>query len=145
MDAIEILKAEHKGAKGLMEEIVKATGAKRKQLFEKLMGELETHDRIEEQVFYPAVAANPKATNLPGADKKAHEAVESILASLHTLPVEDKAWITQFTSMQKQLLAHVSDEESKYFVLIRSLLTAAELTALGEKMKAAKKQLVKVG
>ena len=145
MDAIEMLKSEHKGAKGLMEEIAKATGAKRKQLFEKLMGELETHDRIEEQVFYPAVAANPKSASLPGADKKAHEAVEAILATLHSLPVEDKTWITQFSAMQKQLLAHVADEETKYFVLIRTLLSTAELIALGEKMKTAKKQLVKVG
>ena len=145
MDAIEILKSEHKGAKSLMEEIVKSPASKRKQLFEKLMGELETHDRIEEQVFYPAVAANPKSSSLPGADKKAHEAVEAILDTLHALPVDDKTWITQFTSMQKQLLAHVSDEETKYFVLIRTLLSTVELIALGEKMKIAKKQLVKVG
>jgi hemerythrin superfamily protein len=145
MDAIEILKAEHKGAKGLMEEIVKATGTNRKQLFEKLMGELQAHDRIEEDVFYPAVAANPKCASLPSADKKAHVTVEALLARLQALPVDDQAWITQFTAMQRKLLAHVSDEETRYFVQIRAVLSTAELNALGEKMKASKKKLVSAG
>jgi hemerythrin superfamily protein len=145
MDAIEILKTEHKGAKGLMDEVLAATGAKRKGLFEKLKGELEAHDRIEEEVFYPSVRSDPKAASLPAADKKAHEAVEALLGGLHALPVDDGAWAGRFKDMQKQLLAHVADEETQYFVTIRSLFSAADLEALGQKMAAAKKVLVKAG
>ena len=145
MDAIEILKTEHKGAKGLMEQVLAAAGAKRKGLFEKLKGELEAHDRIEEEVFYPSVRSNPKAAGLPAADKKAHEAVEALLDKLHALSVDDSSWTGRFTDMQKQLLAHVADEETQYFVTIRSLFSAAEMETLGQKMAAAKKVLVKVG
>jgi hemerythrin superfamily protein len=145
MDAIEILKTEHRGAKGLMVEVLAATGAKRKGLFDKLKGELEAHDRIEEQVFYPSVRSAPKAAGLPAADKKAHEAVEALLDKLHALPVDDGSWTGLFAGMQKQLLAHVAEEETKYFVTVRSLFSAAELEALGQKMAAAKKVLVKAG
>ena len=145
MDAIEMLKIEHRGAKGLMEEVLAASGAKRKGLFEKLKGELEAHDRIEEEVFYPAVLAKPKAAGFPAADKKAHKAVEALLDGLLTLPVDDPAWAGRFTTMQTQLLGHVAEEETKFFVAIRGALSPAELEQLGKKMATAKKELVKAG
>jgi iron-sulfur cluster repair protein YtfE (RIC family) len=144
MDAIEMLKKEHKGAKGVMEEIIKSSGAKRKKLFETLKGELGIHDRVEEQIFYPAVQNNAKAAGFPAADKKAHEAVEAALAALEKLPIEDKNWINSFKAMQTALLAHVADEETRLFVTIRTILSNDELMQLGDKMKAGKEKLVKV-
>lgn len=144
MDAIEMLKKEHKGAKGVMEEIIKLSGAKRKKLFETLKGELEIHDKVEEQIFYPAVQNNPKASSFPGVDKKAHEEVEAALAALDKVPVEDKNWITSFKAMQTALLKHVADEETRIFVTIRTILSNDELMQLGDRMKAAKEKMVKV-
>jgi hemerythrin superfamily protein len=144
MDAIEMLKKEHKGAKALMEEIIQASGAKRKKLFETLKGELEIHDRVEEQVFYPAVKNNPNASTFPAVDKLAHETVESALAALEKLPVDDKNWLDSFKAMQKALLAHVADEETRLFVTIRTILSNDELNQVGERMKAAKEKMVRV-
>jgi len=143
MDAIEMLKKEHKGAKALMEEIVSASGAKRKKLFETLKGELEIHDRVEETIFYPAVKNNPNASSFPAVDKLAHETVEAALASLEKQAVDDKSWIESFKAMQKALLAHVADEENRLFVTIRTILSNDELAQLGERMKAAKERMVK--
>ena|SRR3984957_4580690 len=143
MDAIEMLKKEHKGAKALMEEIVSASGAKRKKLFETLKGELEIHDRVEETIFYPAVKNNPNASSFPAVDKLAHETVEAALASLEKQAVDDKSWIESFKAMQKALLAHVADEENRLFVTIRTILSNDELAQLGDRMKAAKERMVK--
>lgn len=143
MDAIEMLKAEHKGAKNAMEQILTSPPAKIKGLFETLSKELETHDRIEEQIFYPAVRSHPKASGFPAMDKKAHLEVEAALAKLGKLPVESKEWIPAFKVMQEKLLRHVADEEINFFVAIRACLTAPELNELGEKMKNGKKELVK--
>ena len=56
MDALELLKTDHKTVKELFK---KAEGSENKkqqlQLFEKIKTELETHTHIEETVFYPAV------------------------------------------------------------------------------------------
>jgi hemerythrin superfamily protein len=57
MDALELLKTDHKKVKELFK---KAEGnqneKQQKQLFEQIKTELETHTHIEETVFYPAVA-----------------------------------------------------------------------------------------
>ena len=144
MDAIEMLKAEHKGAKNAMEQILKSPTAKIKGLFEALSKDLETHDRIEEQIFYPAVKANPKAAAFPAIDKKAHLEVEAALARLKTFSTESKEWIPAFKAMQEKLLKHVAQEETDFFVAIRTFLNSTELNELGVKMKNGKKELVKV-
>jgi len=143
MDAIEMLKKEHAGATEAMEAIVKSPAAKMKALFDALSKDLEIHDHIEETIFYPAIAANPKAAAFPALDKAAHREVEEALAKLKTLPVESKDWIPAFKAMQSKLLKHISDEETKFFVAIRGVLTATELGTLGEKMASGKKTLAK--
>jgi hemerythrin superfamily protein len=144
MDAIEMLKNEHKGAKALMEQIVKSEGPQRKSLFEKLKKELEGHDRIEEQVFYPAVAGSPKGSSLPAVDKRAHQVVEAALHHLEDLSVDDKAWLGDFKTMQTELLEHIAMEENSLFVTIKSILGSTELASLGEKMESAKRGMAKV-
>ena len=142
MDAIDILKAEHKAAKKAMAEIADSFGVKRKKLFTALKRELEMHDDIEERVFYPAVQAHPNASAFPAMDKRAHQEVEAALAKLERLPVAATEWINEFKAMQKKLLAHVADEENRLFVIIRSLLSQLELDTLGETMKTTKTKAV---
>ena len=143
MDAVEMLKAEHKGAKAAMEQILRSPTPKIKGLFETLSKELEAHDRVEELIFYPAVQSHPKAATFPALDKKAHLEVEAALAKLGKLPVESKEWMPAFKVMQEKLLKHIADEETNYFVAVRASLNPTELNELGEKMKGGKKALVK--
>jgi hemerythrin superfamily protein len=139
MDAIEMLEKEHKAAGGVMEKILKSSGPERKTLFEGLKKALLEHDHIEETVFYPFVQSRPKAAGFQAQDKQAHEAVETALAHLSKLPVDDKAWLPDFKDMQAKLLKHVADEEKRIFIAIRTLLSPEELSRLGEKMTEAKR------
>ena len=140
MDAIEILKAEHVGAKTLMHDVLAAGGAKRRELFTVLKAELEAHDRIEEEVFYPGVQDEPRAADYSSSDKKAHLSVEDLLRGLSTLSVDDQSWTKRFHEMQRQLLDHIAEEETKFFVTVRSRFSSAQLESLGQKMAAAKKK-----
>ncbi len=143
MNAIEILMKEHVGAKKAMEEVSKSPLEARKKIFSALKHELEAHDRIEEEIFYPAVKAHPKAGGLGTTDKAAHVAVEKALAELDQLKVEDLTWTPKFNAMRKSLLAHVADEEGRLFVAVREVLSPIELNQLGEKMAAEKVKLLK--
>src|SRR6185503_17994748 len=143
MDAIEFLETDHKAAKKVIEEIAKSPVEKKKALFSALKLELELHDRIEETIFYPAVLTHPLTSGLPGSDKQAHETVEAALARLAELPVENPDWSPSFSAMQDKLFKHIKDEESDFFVKIRAALSATELNALGDKMKAEKESALK--
>lgn len=143
MNAIDFLEKEHKGAKKVMVEISVSSGAKRQDLFKALKQELEGHDSLEEDIFYPGVLSHPKAAALSSGDKAAHRAVESILATLDEMPADDPQWVPTFSGMRSKLEAHIADEEGNLFVKIRKALSPADLDALGAKLAAAKARQAK--
>jgi hypothetical protein len=144
MNAIDFLEKDHTGAKKVLGQISASSGAKKQELFTALKGELELHDKIEEEIFYPSVLSHPNAAGLSAGDEKAHRAVEAALAKLAKLPIEDAAWTPAFNAMQASLVAHIADEEGDLFVKIRQAVSAADLEALGVKMSAKKESELKI-
>jgi iron-sulfur cluster repair protein YtfE (RIC family) len=136
MDAIGMLEKDHKDAKRLMDEISLSIGPQKKKLFEGLKRALETHDELEESIFYPTVLAHPKTSSFPVRDKEAHQVVEKALEQLAIMPMEGPDWARAFDAMKEKLLKHVADEEQVLFIKIREVLSATELVELGDKMKA---------
>lgn len=65
MDALELLKTDHKKVNELFKKAEKSENKKeQKQLFDQIKIELETHAHIEETVFYPAVAKNEELKDM---------------------------------------------------------------------------------
>ena len=67
MDALSLLKEDHDKVKKLLEDLDSTTerGVKtREQLFNKIKQELEIHEAIEEEIFYPALKDHPKTKDL---------------------------------------------------------------------------------
>jgi hypothetical protein len=61
MNALKLLEDDHKKVKGLPKEIEPTTERAvktREELFAKLRSELEVHEAIEEEIFYPALKEN---------------------------------------------------------------------------------------
>jgi hypothetical protein len=143
MDAIQLLETDHKNAKKVMEQIAASPPAKKKAIFSNLKRELEEHDSIEENIFYPAVLSNPRTAGFQAQDKEAHKVVEEALRQLEDLEVEDADWIPTFNAMQTRLLNHVADEENNLFLRIRGVLTQTELDALGVRITLEKERRLK--
>jgi hemerythrin superfamily protein len=62
MDALELLKQDHAKVKELLERAEGAEqGKEQNAIFNQIKKELETHARIEEDVFYPAVGETRRA------------------------------------------------------------------------------------
>ena len=63
MDAIAMLEEDHKKVKKLLTDLDSTTerGVKtREELFTKVKQELEVHEAIEEEIFYPALKEHPR-------------------------------------------------------------------------------------
>jgi len=152
MNAIQLLKDDHKKVKGLLAELVATTarGAKkRSQLLATIAQELHVHMAIEEEIFYPAFkAAGEKSDD----DKMYFEALEEHRAAGElVLPDLERTELASDkfggrAKVLKELIEHHADEEEKeMFPRARKLLSAAELNALGAQMASRKSELLAMG
>ena len=149
MNAIQLLKDDHKKVRGLLAELEATTARgvkKRTQLLATIGKELRVHTRLEEEIFYPAFkAAGEKSED----DKMYFEALEEhraagdlVLPDLeNTEPSSDR--FSGRAKVLKELIEHHADEEEKeMFPRARKLMSAAEINALGAEMEARKRQLM---
>jgi len=149
MNAIQLLKEDHKKVRALLAELESTTPRgvkKRSQLLERIAKELRVHTKIEEEIFYPAFkAAGEKSDD----DKMYFEALEEhraagdlVLPDLEkTDPGSDR--FSGRAKVLKELVEHhAGEEEKEMFPRARKLLSAAELNALGAQMAARKKELM---
>ena len=134
MDAIEILKAEHIAVKNSMAEVVRSVDANRKLLFAAFKGELELHDAIEREVFYPWISGNPKTYGFQGMDTETRRAVAKAMRNLEALPIESRDWFPYFKAIQGILGRQMATEELSVFERVTEALGADELDELGRRM-----------
>jgi hemerythrin-like domain-containing protein len=152
MNAIQLLKEDHKKVRGLLAELESTTSRgtkKRAQLLATIATELRVHTKIEEEIFYPAL----RAAGEKNEDEKMYfEALEEhraagelVLPDLEkTAP--DSEQFSGRAKVLKELVEHHADEEEKeMFPRARKLLSAAELNALGAQMAARKRELLAMG
>src|SRR6185312_10146409 len=71
MDALELLKQDHEKVSQLLDRGQEADPKQRKQIFKEIKNELDTHARIEETIFYPALEEHEELK-----DNVKHHAVE---------------------------------------------------------------------
>jgi hemerythrin superfamily protein len=148
MDAIELLKNDHKKVRGLLTDLEETTSRATKtrtELLPKIKQEIEIHAAIEEEIFYPAFR---EAGTKSDDDKMYFEALEEHRAAgdlvlpdlLATDPSTDN--FSGRAKVLKELVEHHADEEEKeMFPRAKKLLDKAELSALGEQMAQRKSEL----
>jgi len=140
MDALELLKKDHQTVKGLLA-AAKETDDKKeqKQLFKEIKTELDTHARIEETIFYPAMQEHEELKEMVFESIEEHRQVKTLLRELsRATPGSDK-----FKAKLKVLNDNVEhhaeeEEEGKMFPKVRDVFDRAELEQLGEELEAAK-------
>ena len=142
VDAIQLLIQDHGDAKKALQAVEDARGGAKKELFAALARDLKVHNRVEENLFYPAVRGFVETAGYAPADREAHQSVEKALLRLKALPVDDPHWATVFDLMRTQLLRHIADEETHLFPKVRSYLDDAKLQELGKRMKLEKDRLM---
>jgi hemerythrin superfamily protein len=141
MDAIALLKEDHEKVKKLMDDLEKTTerGVKsRSELFSKLVTELKVHERIEEEIFYPAVrerAETKQVEELIAESYEEHHFVDIVAGEIAETPFEAEEWAAKFKVMKENVEHHaVEEEEGKLFPKVRRAFSQEELEELGARM-----------
>ena len=148
MNAIKMLKEDHKKVKGLFREYEKAgekAFQKKEEIARKACEELEIHARIEEEIFYPAVDedTSKEGSKLVDEAKEEHQIVKDLIAQLKDLKVEDKEFEAKFKVLTENVEHHIEEEEGEMFPEATKKLKD-QLEDLGAQMEELKKELAPV-
>ena len=142
MDALELLKEDHEKVKELFEQAEKTEDEKeKKQLFKEIKKELETHTRIEETIFYPAMQKHEELKHMVLESLEEHKQVKTLLREMKSSGGHSE----KFDAKLKVLIDNVShhaeeEEEGKMFPKVRKIVDRKTLEQLGEEMQAAKQK-----
>jgi hemerythrin-like domain-containing protein len=116
MDAIKLLKDDHKQVKDLFRQFEKARSADRKkQIAETVFHELEIHAAIEEEIFYPAAKAkaDKEGKELVAEAFEEHHVVKVLIGELKDLPEVNEQYEAKFTVLTENVEHHIEEEEKE--------------------------------
>jgi hemerythrin superfamily protein len=146
MNAFTLLKADHKKVAGILEKLDSTTerGVKtREELFTQLKTELDVHARIEETIFYPALAEVDETRDITLEAFEEHRLVKQLLSELESMPKDDEQWTAKFTVLKENVEHHVEEEEGEMFPKARKVLGEEGAETLGARMEKAKNEQLK--
>jgi hemerythrin superfamily protein len=145
MDATMLLKQDHETVRELFRAFDEAGSDDdaRRSLYRHIRQELQTHSRVEEHVFYPAVMrlrAEPAREAVRDALED-HHMVDGLLAELDQLEPEDVRYGEKMRTLQQSVERHITSEEDALFAQARIHLTDERLERLGRDMAVLRESL----
>ena len=140
MDALKLMHEDHKKLKDLLEKAEESRGeSSREHLLATIRTELVPHERMEEEIFYPALKSHPKARDIVMEGYQEHHVADVILDELNDTPADTEVWKAKMKVFKESLEHHIKEEEGEMFRKARSVFEHEELEQLGERMEALKK------
>jgi len=140
MDALELLKKDHRKVKDLFEEAEGTEDEKeQRKLFDEIQTELETHARIEETVFYPAMEKREELKDMVLESIEEHKQVKTLLREMDNLKSDSEKFEPKLKVLMENVEHHAEEEEEgKMFPKVRQIFSQQELESLGQELEAAK-------
>ena len=143
LDAIALLKQDHREVEELFEQFEKAKGEGRKQkIAQQICLELSVHAKIEEEVFYPACEGKIDEDDIKEAYVE-HDGAKVLIAEIMAGDGQtDEYFDAKVKVLQEQIEHHVKEEESGKDSIFSQVRSAdIDLKALGEELAARKAEL----
>ena len=143
MDAIELLTSDHNEVRAMFEQFKQAQEAddtdRMRQLQRQIFSELETHTRIEEDVFYPAVRdlGDDELTETVAEGIQEHHVVKVLMREIEDISGEE-TFEAKMTVLIENVEHHADEEEEELFPELRDKMGEARLEELGAELEAAK-------
>lgn len=142
MDAITLLRTDHKKVEALFKRFEKAGDSayvEKRAIVDRIIEELSVHAVIEEQVFYPAARERVPATeDIALESLEEHHIVKWVLSELDGLDPRAERFDAKVTVLIENVRHHVEEEQTEFFPKVRDALGRKELADLGTALAAAK-------
>jgi hypothetical protein len=147
-DACDLLDADHKAVKKmfkeyeeLMESKARAAKQKRLELAMQICKELTVHAQIEEEIFYPAVRAAIKETDLLAEAEVEHQTAKDLIAQIESATEVDEQFDAKVIVLGEYIDHHVKEERNEMFPKARAA-KKLDLVSMRDALEARKTELM---
>ncbi len=138
MDALEILKQDHKRVLSLIAQCEGRTDkARLHDLGKQIVRELSIHAELEEKLVYPKIRQLPeKAANFEIVEAlEQHHIIKLILGELNGMAPTDDVYLAKILTLRDVLEAHIEVEEGEIFPLAQRNMSKNQLKELGNELQ----------
>lgn len=147
-NAIDLLKQDHREVEMLFKEFEELheqgeeAAEAAEQVIQTTCTELKIHDKLETEIFYPAIRAEAgeEETDLLDEAEVEHDTVRELIQKLEGMDAGDDKKHAHFTVLMEYVKHHVKEEEKEMFPKFRKM--DIDFRALGEQMKERKAELM---
>ena len=149
MDVLERLQKDHDALKRLFRSFDEAEGTPhaQRELFAQIREELELHERLEDQIFYPAIrkagsgGEHDRGKDLVAEAREAHREVEQLVGEVAALSAERRTYSERVARLRSAVERHVTWEEREMFPFARTHLSSERLLELGGRLSNRRREL----
>ena len=139
MDAIAMLKADHRKVEDIFEQFEKASGKDRKQkLAEQACLDLKVHTIIEEEIFYPACRGQIDDSDLNEAYVE-HDAAKTLINEIEAGGPDEAFYDAKVKVLSEMIEHHVEEEEKRSGMFSQARAAGLDMDSLADQMRARKK------
>ncbi len=147
MNAIQMLKLQHREVEDLFEEFEEA-GEKAVQtkdhVFRRIANALALHADIEEKIFYPE-AKTSETEDILRESVEEHLSLRRLIADILEAGPEDAQFDAKVSVLKEQVEHHVEEEEEELFPKVEKARSKDELEDLGQRMQQMAEELESEG
>jgi len=141
MNAVEMLKADHRKVEALFEKYEKSRG-KKAEIARTICLELIVHTMLEEEIFYPACIEAGVEDDLMNEAAVEHDGAKVLVTELEHGSPDDDYYDAKVKVLSEEIKHHVKEEEQRGGVFAQAKSKGVDLDALGEQMAARKKEIL---
>jgi hemerythrin superfamily protein len=143
MDAVALLKADHRAVEDLFEQFEKATRKdQKKKLADQICSELFIHATIEEEIFYPACQGKIDEDITEEAYVE-HDSAKMLIAEIAKGSPDDDFYDAKVHVLSEEIKHHVKEEEQRDGMFAQAKAADLDLAELGEQLAERKEELKK--
>ena len=147
-DACDLLDADHRAVKKMFKEYEELTNSrarsaatKKMDLARQICHELTVHAQIEEEIFYPALRAAIKDTDLLAEAEVEHQSAKDLIAQIEGMGEADEMFDAKVKVLGEYVDHHVKEERGEIFVKARAA-RKLDLIAMRDELMTRKEELM---
>ena len=146
-DACDLLDTDHKNVKKMFKEYEELTNSRGRSVAQKKMDlarqichELTVHAQVEEEIFYPALRAVLKDTDLLAEAEVEHQSAKDLIAQIESMDAADEMFDAKVTVLGEYIDHHVKEERNEIFPKARAA-RRLDLVAMRDELMQRKEEL----